>query len=86
MNFPVAPFVSRQHVTKIYWETFSIGLFLFVEEEVQLIDPVDFSIIRDFVTGHPCQGREDISDVHYLVGDTSGLNFSRPADQERCAE
>ncbi len=57
MNFPDAPLVSRQFVTKIDWETFAIGFTLFAKEEVHLIDPVDFSVIGDFVSGHPRQGR-----------------------------
>jgi hypothetical protein len=82
VHFPVSPFDSRQPITDVSRKPFAVGVLLFAQEEVGLIDTVNRAIVRNFRATRPRKGRIEVYNVNDLVADSARWNFTRPPDNE----
>src|SRR5271168_1053854 len=70
-HLPVTPFHATELVTHVNNDGFAVGLVLFSEEEVGLIDTVGDPVLRNFATSDLRQRWEQINLMNDLIVDRS---------------
>jgi hypothetical protein len=55
---PVSPFDSRQPISDVGRKSFAVGVLVFAQEEIQLIDTVNRVILRNLRSTHTGKGRD----------------------------
>src|SRR5262245_54289652 len=83
VDLPVSPLDRSQPISDVGRKSFAVGVLLFAQEEVQLIDTVNRAILRNLRSTRTGKGRIEIYNVNDLVADRARWNFTRPADNER---
>ncbi len=86
VHFPVAPLDSKNIIAHVDDYALTVGLFLFAEEEVGLVYPID-----DTVCGHlsACNSSECGEEIHLVddfIAAGAGRDLPRPPDGERNSE
>ena len=80
---PVSPFDGRQPISDVGRKSFAVGVFLFAQQEIRLIDTVNRAILRNLRFTHTGKGRIEVYDVNDLVADSARWNLTWPSDNER---
>ena len=82
VHFPIAPFDGSQSVSDISGKTLAVGIFLFPEEEIQLVNSVDWAIFRNLCSPDMRKRREKVHDMDDLDVDVACRHLAGPSNDE----